>query len=85
MGGRAAAAALYPPDLITAILRGMRDTGDLEDMWVGDVADELMLPSHIAGLIQDVIPCMFHQLASQDIDDEVAHGALTLKAQRWFC
>ena len=30
MGGRAAAAAIYPLGLITAILRGMRDTADAE-------------------------------------------------------
>ena len=79
MGGRAAAAALYPPDLITAILRGMRDTADLEEAWVDDNADELMLPSRLAGLIQDVVPCMSSKLATEDVGDDVAHGVLLLK------
>ena len=32
MGGKAAAAAYYPLDLITEILRGMRNTADFEDV-----------------------------------------------------
>jgi hypothetical protein len=45
IGGRAAAAAYYPPKLISQILRGMRDTADAENVepqWTPDMATAMV-------------------------------------------
>ena len=45
IGGRAAAAAYYPPKLISQILRGMRDTADAENVeppWTPEMATAMV-------------------------------------------
>ena len=56
MGGRAADAAFYPPELITNILRGMRDTADAECVEVDhDVDMKVAMAS--AGSLHDIPAC----------------------------
>ena len=56
MGGRAAEAAFYPPELITNILRGMRDTADAECAEVDhDVDMKVAMAS--AGSLHDIPAC----------------------------
>ena len=56
IGGRAANAAFYPPELITNILRGMRDTADAEYMEVDeDVSMDTAM--HSAGALHDIPAC----------------------------
>ena len=53
IGGRAADAAFYPPELITDILRGMRDTDDAEHMEVDE--DDIMVAAMArAGALHDL-------------------------------
>ena len=55
MGGRAAAAAFYPLDLVTEILRGMRDTADAEETDpCDDVSDALLQSMAHAGACHDL-------------------------------
>ena len=79
MGGRAAAAAYYPIGLVTAILRGMRNTADAEDK--GDVMpSNLVAAMNVAGSVQD-IPCtsISAAISSQDVAKEVEKSTMTVK------
>ena len=70
MGGRAAAAAYYPIDLVNNILRGMRDTADSE--WVDECKDDKVLAqsSMTAGLVHDAsIYSVASTMEEQNVDD----------------
>ena len=55
VGGRAKAAEDYSLDLISEILRGMRDTSDHEEPWDGECLDPDMINAmHAAGKLHDV-------------------------------
>ena len=54
VGGRAKAAEDYPLELVTEIVRGMRDAADFEEDW-GDALDsDLDVAMLSAGLLHDV-------------------------------
>ena len=54
VGGRAKAAEDYPLELVTEILRGIRDTADHEEEW-GDATDKKLNSAMVtAGLLHDV-------------------------------
>ena len=56
VGGRAKAAEDYSIELITEILRGIRDTADLEEEW-GDANDpDVDKAATTAGLMHDIEP-----------------------------
>ena len=79
MGGRAAAAAYYPIGLITAILRGMRNTADAEEKEVLQPV-EMTAAMDIAGALHDV-PCTSIRaaMASQDVVKMVATKEFPVK------
>ena len=55
MGGRVADAAYYPLGLITAILRGMRNTADAEEKEVNDEeTTQLKAATDVAGSLQGI-------------------------------
>ena len=54
VGGRAKAAENYPLELITQILRGMRDTADFEEEWGDAMEVDLDNAVMTAGLLHDV-------------------------------
>ena len=53
-GGRAKAAEDYSIELITEILRGIRDTADAEEKWGDECHEELSIAMIKAGLLHDV-------------------------------
>ena len=56
VGGRAKAAEDYSIELITEILRGIRDTADMEEEW-GDASDpDVDKAATTAGLMHDIEP-----------------------------
>ena len=79
MGGRAAAAAYYPLGLITAILRGIRNTADAEDK--GDPVDpQLVQPMLTAGYVQDEpSQTIISAITDQDLEREVARQEIEVK------
>ena len=79
MGGRAAAAAYYPLGLITAILRGMRNTADAEDK--GDSQPPgLIAAMEVAGSVQDAPNAsIMAAMKSQDLAKDIAQTELTVK------
>ena len=54
VGGRAKAAENYPLELITQILRGMRDTADFEEDWGDAMEADVDNACMTAGLLHDV-------------------------------
>ena len=68
VGGRAKAAEDYSLELITEILRGMRDTADFEEDW-GDAQDgDLDQAMLTAGLLHDVrFPSLVAAYRAEDL------------------
>ena len=79
VGGRAKAAEDYSLDLISEILRGMRDTSDHEEPWDGDCPEPDMINAmHAAGKLHDV-KAIGISAAYQAKDAEVATENLSVK------
>ena len=54
VGGRAKAAENYFIELVTEIIRGVRDTADAEDKWGHECSDEISQKLRSAGVLHDV-------------------------------
>ena len=54
VGGRAKAAEDYSIELVTEILRGVRDTADAEEKWGDECSEELIASMRTAGVMHDV-------------------------------
>ena len=82
VGGRAKAAENYPLDLVTEILRGMRDTADHEEQW-GDETN--------SDITQAMLQCsMFHEpkfsslvaaYRAQDLEEQTQRMSVKVKFQ----
>ena len=87
MGGRAAEAAFYPMDLITAILRGMRNTADANhveeesvDHPMKEEMNKLMAQLTVSADVPDLHSMTMAALSNaQDVAKQVAQTVLTLK------
>ena len=54
VGGRAKTAEDYSIELVTEILRGVRDTADAEEKWGDECSEELIASMRTAGVMHDV-------------------------------
>ena len=84
VGGRETSAEDYPLELITEILRGMRDTADHEEQW-GDEADrDLDATMLSAGRLHD--PKFSNIVAAyraKDSEEEARRLSVKYKHNRW--
>ena len=71
MGGRAKACENYPIELITEILRGIRDTADHEEQWGDECVKSLDANVMSAALMHDVkTSSLVAAYKAQDLDEE---------------
>ena len=92
-GGRGAAAAFYPTQLVEQILRGIRDTADAEARQDQGVEDAMLAQSLArAGSLQDTPAAIAPRLKEQELQSKIDHsrvkfryqdGSSTLLKLRW--
>ena len=80
VGGKAKAAAFYPPQLVEAILRGIRDTADAQDQQqFPEMPEEFICAMTRAGRVQDVPPGVEAKVDAQSKADQVQHYRVPFK------
>ena len=80
VGGRAKAAEDYPLELITDILRGIRNTADFEEQW-GDETEETLVNAMLTtGLLHDVkLSSLVAAYRAQDLKEETERLEVSFK------
>ena len=80
VGGRAKSAENYPIELITEILRGMRDTADFEEEWGDEVEADLDHAMLNAGLLHDVkFTSLVSAYRAKDLKEETKRLSVKFK------
>lgn len=80
LGGRAAAAAFNPVELIEQILRSIRDQADAEDREAQGIENALLVQSwENAGSSRDTPATIEARIKEQDLDHKVSTAKVTLK------
>ena len=79
VGGRAKSAENYPSELISEMLRGMRDTADFEEEWGDETEDDLNHAMLNAGLLHDVkFTSLVSAYRAQDLKEETKRLTVNL-------
>ena len=79
VGGRAKACENYSPELITEILRGIRDTADHEEEWGDECVASLDANLMCAALLHDVRLSLVATYRAQDLKEETERLSVKFK------
>ena len=80
VGGRAKACENYPPELITEILRGIRDTADHEEEWGDECLSSLDATVMSAALLHDVrTSSLVAAYRAKDLEEETSRLTVRFK------
>ena len=83
VGGRAKSAESYPLELITEMLRGMRDTADFEEEWGDETEADLDHAMLNAGLLHDVkFTSLVAAYKAQDLKEETEKLSVKFKYKK---